>query len=186
MVCRTGYNLTNGHCCLDGFWYNNSACVSYKSIEPTLRCKKFLNASLCADSGCLDNQYVSNQKCCPDSKFFDKTKNACTDIPLKAQPCKRFTEGKCLECVDTTNNYISDGVCVKNKFYWDELFQMEIDADSTHSKFPKCKQVNNNECQVCQAVKGNDLFSSSKCCTDVNSALQTYRQYYDFENKICI
>ena len=54
-VCSSEYNLSNGHCCKDGYWYNNSACVSYASIVPTLRCKKFINGSLCADEGCLDD-----------------------------------------------------------------------------------------------------------------------------------
>lgn len=52
----------------------------------------------------------------------------------------------CSECVDSTNNYISHGVCVAKNFYWDKEFLRVIDTNNTFSKFPKCIKANNDKC----------------------------------------
>lgn len=171
-LCDDGLSLSNGHCCREGQWFNNSQCVSYKAITPTLRCKKFLNGSLCADEGCLpddsgNEQYVSNKKCCPVGKYFDLRQGKCGDIPVIVQPCNKKSEGVCLECQNTTDHYVSNGVCVSVDYYWDSEFQMAVAVSDPNSKFPRCKKVNNDICQECQTdyQKGSDNKISSQCCS---------------------
>lgn len=88
------------------------------------------------NAGCSDEYYMTNSRCCKKGDFFDLKMDKCSSIASQSKPCLQMSKGKCLKCVDDTDNYISNGVCVPNNYYWDSIGNIIVDTNASFSKFP--------------------------------------------------
>ena len=58
---------------------------------------------------------------------------------------------------------------------------IQIHEKSEFSRFPKCKQVDDNECNTCIDNQGDESEASDKCCYNTG----VYNQYYESGTKSC-
>lgn len=145
--------------------WSTDTCVSTTAAD-TADCKYLEDATTCRNPitslgevgpSCDNGKYLSSNRCCAVTQFFDNT--ACAPISLPGQACNKLDiNGRCEECVDTTNNYISNGVCVQF-VNAQEFYDGSAVVAINQTNYPNCNKFDSGVCISCS----NGVLSN-RCC----------------------
>ena len=133
-------------------------------------CKTFVglyNNSLCTTCQDESNYYISDGNCCRHSEYYSTSQTKCLSIYERNSPrCKKFSEGKCIECVDSTK-YPSNGHCCPHNNY----FKNDTCVPVVDILLSNCKLVDDNlaadtndTAYFCKECDAGHYIHLDKCC----------------------